>query len=273
MVDRWYCYPLIARQLRAPRGCRVGWAPLPEGYREVAVRFDEGVLNIDAKSFDWTFPPWAAQSLLGWVMEQNPGYTQSQKNAICLRFKEVLGPLCTVRLPDGRRYRQTRWGVMKSGWLWTIILNSLHQLGAYSLALKALDMPWLDWPLWAMGDDVLMKWRQGDDVEALRRQLTSLGQLIKRVGPERDFAGYRFQGGTATPVYPDKHLFVLGHVPALELQTVIDAYRMVYGKAEDSELLTWLKRHTTLTDTQVNLWADGLVRGLVAPSTALARVQ
>lgn len=272
LVDRWYHYIIVSAQCDSPKGCRVGWNPVPDGFLELELSFDGDVLNIDARAFDWTIPPWALRNLVLWVLEQNPLLTEQQRVAIMTRFDEVFGTRCVVRLPDGRRYRQKRWGIMKSGNLWTIILNSAHQLGVYSLALYRMGLPWLEILIWAMGDDVLMQWRIEWSSEDLRRQLIALGQLIKRIGKERDFAGYRFHGkGVVEPLYERKHMFVLGHATD-DFQVIVDAYRLVYALSKNANIVPWLDRHSTLTKTQVDLWAKGLVKGLVAPPNAHVRV-
>lgn len=260
VVDRLLFQDLLAAQVKHPDTVKVGWAPLPAGFRVADAAFQGPVRNVDAKAFDWTLQAHDAEALLRAVLAYYKDLDDRLERIITNRFREVLGDRCVVRLPDGSRYRQTGYGLFKSGWLPTIFFNSLRQIGSYAVAMwLAFGLPLPEF--WALGDDVLMAWIEGLDEGKLIEALRSLGQIVKRIGPERDFSGFRF-GKTVDPLYTGKHKFILSHVEPAKFTEIVDAYALVYACSSRNDVSEFVKRNSTYAPPVIYAWANGLIQGL-----------
>lgn len=246
------------------RAGKTGWAPMPIGFYDVLETFPDTVLATDCSAFDWTFPSWLPDMIVDIKLSQMQEVSAEFAIAARARFEEVLGTRCTLRLPCGTRYIQTRKGLMKSGWLLTISANSdaqeLITLLAWS---RAYDGPC---PLlWSMGDDVLMRWPKDLDSQPLVAQLRRAGILSKFASPEREFSGFLFgrDGGPfVDPLYPEKHKYLLAHVPEEQLEEVITAYGLIYSLARPhvrSWLEPLLRKYGRWTDHVYKAWAYGLL--------------
>nr|QRW42888.1 putative replicase [Pafsystermes virus] len=236
--------------------CKAGWSPLPSGFAAFNAAFPGKVLATDCSSFDWTFPEWTAQLLLDLRLQQCMDPPQWYSNAVRARWAQVLRH-SVVRLPDGRRFQQQRWGVMKSGWFRTIHENSGAQWLINALAALRADIPL--GTIWTMGDDVILEWDDSYDVESFEAQLRQCGILVKRSSHEREFAGFVMGPGLyVRPAYRDKHLFALAYVPPSLASEVADAYACYYHLSGDREIATILAPHVTLTELQRLAWCLGV---------------
>lgn len=261
VVDRWLFYDWHLAELdEVIYPTKVGWSPIPSGYRDVERTFPHLCLNTDCSSFDWTLPSWVVDLVIELRLSQCRNMTTEYEAAVRNRYREVLGTGAIVRLPDGSRYCQTRPGMMKSGWFRTLSDNSLAQLLIHGLAFyRAFGT--LPPTIWTMGDDVLMNWGKDLSSEALCDSLRSLGVIAKRAGPEREFAGFKFPGGgVVEPSYPMKHQFVLASVPPDEFQMVVDGYSLIYALARPSPLVDYIRRHSKILQPLARAWAKGLSR-------------
>lgn len=154
------------------RAGKSGWAPMPVGFYDVLECFPDEVLATDCSAFDWTYPSWIPDMILDIKLEQTQSYSPEYSAAARARFNEVLGTNCTIRLPDGSRLRQTKMGIMKSGWLLTISANSDAQELITLLAWQRAYPDLGECPLlWSMGDDVLMRWYPQLDSQPLVSEL------------------------------------------------------------------------------------------------------
>lgn len=256
------------------RAGKVGWSPLPVGFYDLLEHFPSDVLATDCSAFDWTFPGWVVHLLCQVKLEQTCGTTQEYERAVRTRLEEVLGPRCVLRLPSGERLLQTRWGVMKSGWFLTINLNSDAQDMITSLAYYrayGTQAPLL----WSMGDDVIMRWKPGLDSTPLVNELRRAGILSKFAETRREFAGFSVQGGNpvvVNPLYPNKHKFLLAHVPSEQLEEVVTSLGLIYALASDKEkdwLKPLLRKYARWPQSSFEAWAYGLL----GPQTMLSTGQ
>lgn len=262
ILDRWLFQEWHEAELEAVARCATknGWAPLPLGFRDVRRAFPADVLNTDASSFDWTVPAWAVDELIEMRISQVRNPTPEYVNMVRNRYEEVLGSRCIVRLPDGTRYRQNRRGFMKSGWLRTLSDNSALQLMIHGLAYKRAYGK-TPGELWVMGDDILMQWPAGQDKRPLVEELSALGLMVKRAGPERHFAGFEFEGDNVTPLYPLRHMLSLNRCPESDRQLLIDALAYIYAKSGDSVMKRWLDSNASMAPCYYHAWAEGLIGG------------
>lgn len=240
---------------------KTGWTPLPGGYKTFNSVFPREVLATDCSSFDWTFPEWLPPLLLQLRLDQTRKPPAWYVNALENRWAAVLKE-ATLRLPNGARYKQTRWGLMKSGWFRTIAENSAAQVLINALAWRRAGFRSPFPTIWTMGDDVLMEW-PGESVEMFERALATTGILVKQSSCEREFAGFRIVGNTVTPLYPAKHEYLLRFVNPLQKEEIADAYTMLYALA-DGPMKELVSHHVApcarITERLASAWARGLVR-------------
>lgn len=244
---------------------KAGWTPMPVGYYSLLATFPENVLATDCSAFDWTFPSWLVSVIFQSRVDRMKSSSETFVNAAWARWLEVLGRDCVMRLPDGSRYAQTELGIMKSGWLLTISVNSEAQdklsLLAYKRAYGSADMP----ELWSMGDDVLMAW-DDKDPSPFQEALGTTGILTKFAVHSREFAGFSFirtaLGPVVNPLYPAKHAFILRHVAREDLTEVLSAYGCLYAladKVESAWVLDLVRAYGRWPMPVYRAWAVGLL--------------
>lgn len=232
---------------------KVGWAPIPAGFKQLLDTFDvDQVHAVDKTAWDWTVPSWVIQA----YFEQRFGhYPPSLKQVLWRRFEAVVGPNCTVRMPDGTVLRQKIWGLMKSGWFLTIGLNSAAQVYQHYLAL--IRSKGKICPLWVMGDDVLTT-KQSDSYYFWLR---TTGCLVKHVLDSAEFCGLRFfKDGACQPIYPDRHRMSLAYATLTNLNDVCTSLCAWYSLAPDQSILTdqcWAR--SRFSRVQLYWWALGLM--------------
>lgn len=246
------------------RAGKTGWSLLPVGFYDFLETFPDSVLATDCSAFDWTYPAWVVEMIFDIKLQQMESYPPEFEIAVKARMKEVLGSNCVVRLPDGERLRQLIPGIMKSGWYLTINLNSDAQDLITNLAYRrAYHSPCPK--LWAMGDDVIMRWPEGQDQQPLVDELKRAGVLSKFATTAREFAGFkaeRVMGKvTIDPLYPNKHKYLLAHVPTEQLEEVITSYGLIYALAGDVKdwLSPLLRQYSRWTESTTLAWAYGLL--------------
>lgn len=237
---------------------------MPEGFAELQLDFPSHCLATDCTAFDWTFPPWLVKPLLESRLERTRGVSDDYVRACHARWNEVLGTSCVVRLPDGQRLRQVVPGLMKSGWLLTISVNSEAQdliTRAAWYRSRRDDFP----TLWAMGDDVLLSW-DGSDPDRLVKQIRRLGILTKMAVQKREFAGFGFGEGTnVEPLYPEKHKFLLGHASLDQLEEMVSSYGLLYALAAPSWADRYITMYSRWTKRACRSWALGTLTSGIAP--------
>lgn len=260
MVDRMLFYPMVHKEInnhmQVP--CKSGWTPMPMGFAALQRDFPDDVLATDCSAFDWTFPSWLVNPLLNSRLEHMTFLGPDYVAAARARWKEVLGTNCVIRLPDGTRLRQRVQGLMKSGWLLTISVNSQAQEFITRAAWNRCRED--EFPaFWAMGDDVLMGWPSGspDDLVA---EIRKLGILTKMATNRREFAGFYFGERTSVePLYPAKHKFLLGHCSIEQLAEMCSSYGLLYALSETTP--AWAHRYITMygrwTRRACRAWALG----------------
>lgn len=263
MVDRCLFYPWVASEVACVDSvtAKAGWSPLPDGFKAVWTTFPEkSSLAVDKTAWDWTMPGWVVLAYLAIKLRQTRGCTRDYQWMCLLRMMMVVGPGAVFRLPTGRRLRQRFWGLMKSGWFLTLSCNSMAQLCQHLLAWGRLRLRWELPYLWAMGDDMLVRWTLPRWlVKVYLHNLSMTGCIVKHGIFDRQFAGFRFSGELVTPLYKEKHQYALRHLkPAVEESTVL-AYSLLYALSGDDWLV---KYHDKLGVDEVTLrsWALGLTR-------------
>uniref|UniRef100_A0AAT9JA40 RNA-dependent RNA polymerase n=1 Tax=Macrotermes natalensis sobeli-like virus 1 TaxID=3133513 RepID=A0AAT9JA40_9VIRU len=263
MVDRVLFDPWVKGELAKVSAIpsKTGWSPLPSGFRQLMSSFPDLALATDCSSYDWTVQEWVVLELLECKLAQC-GDCPVYKDLVRARFRQVLRD-AVIRLPDGSRWQQQGWGLMKSGWLLTINVNSGTQFLNNALAWirsHTGDIP----EIWVMGDDVLLAWSDHYSQETFERALGELGVLVKRGNLIREFAGFRFgvvDGRYCVePAYPEKHDFMLRHVSEPQREEVATAYMMLYSMSESAQgrlVREVVRPYAMLNPTLARAWAHG----------------
>lgn len=242
---------------------KTGWSPIPGGYRLFNANFRGTVLATDCSCFDWTYPEWLPKLFMQTLLQRARGVSPLYVKMVEARFSQVLGPTAIVRLPSGKRFRQRIWGVMKSGWLLTLMGNSNAMLILFSIAWKRAQSHYGTRPLpllWAMGDDVIMSWYDGLDPSYLVGELEQLGVIIKQFTFQREFAGFEIlKSGHVTPLYPNKHRFHLAYHTEEELTELAPAYGCLYALAKERPQIVQhlVKQYSPYTWCFYECWARG----------------
>lgn len=244
---------------------KTGWTPIPFGYKYFNRVFSDNVLATDCSSFDWTFPGWVAQALLEMRISlmRNPSdrYVAILRN----RWAQAIGPRAIIRLPDGSRYQQKFWGLMKSGWFRTIAENSSAQvfinMRAWNLVFDDFSLP----EMWSMGDDVLLEWSGVPEgtIAKFEEALATTGILVKSSSREREFGGFRIGRHTVTPLYSGKHAFTLRYARSELRAEVATCYTLLYALADCDFVHTVRARiepDSNVPWKAAKLWAQGLLR-------------
>lgn len=267
MVDRCLFTSQLKTEVRNPfsQASKSGWTPMPEGFHELISTFPGETLATDCSAFDWTFPSWLVDVILEARLDATRSVSEDYATAVRSRWHEVLGTRCVLRLPSGHRYRQVKAGLMKSGWLLTISVNSEAQ--EYISRIAWMRSRKDEFPaFWAMGDDVLMSWRGGDPSRFIKR-IRELGILTKMHSFDREFSGFLFsKGALVVPLYPDKHKFILAHTPSDALVEIISNYGLLYALAGESWVDPLLAEYGRWSKRTCRAWALGLLAPGLRPA-------
>lgn len=264
MVDRIIYGPALDMELRnvAEVPCKTGWSPLPEGYKSLRAMFPENEsLAIDKTAWDWTMPGWVVRSYIRVRLAQCRNPDRRYARLVWARACQVVGPEAVFRLPSGQRYRQREWGLMKSGWLQTLSMNSMAQDLQSDLAWQRSGLEGSPPPVWAMGDDKLMKWNPTEDqLERFVLALATTGCVVKHALRSREFAGFLFEGDQVKPLYPKKHSFTVRYVSPDNEQAVLLAFAMLYSLQKDESWFDQVKHHLDFPIANIlPMWAAGLI--------------
>lgn len=242
MVDRALFFPWYDSEISDYSRCtaKAGWSIIPEGYRSFADTFPEGrSVAVDKSLWDWTMPDWVVEAYFDLKLSQVRNPTQPYVRACWNRMQEVLGPDCVIQLPTGSVYRQCVTGMMKSGWLLTLSMNSMAQDFQHRLAWGRAGFTTPQPLIWAMGDDTIMAWGGTDeDLRRYSESLSTTGCIVKFVHRSREFAGFSVSGGVShprvEPLYPEKHKYMLKYVKPEMEQMVLGQLALLYALAGES---------------------------------------
>ena len=269
MVDRCLFYTFLREQSKVQSiASKVGWSPLPTGYREFQKIFEKGALVTDCSAFDWTLPGHVAIAVQYMKLSQvrNIGLHPLWFNAIMNRMTEVVGPECLLQLPDGSCYRQREYGLMKSGWLKTISDNGAHISWMVSGAAAAMGIPV---PVhWAMGDDLSSQLPATEDLATFVGWFEFHGVIVKQWAKAAEFSGFDFSK-ECEPLYPQKHRFILQFCPEQQVSQLADAYGLLYSLSDDEEMWEWIECHATYPRVAFSDWARGFGPGIVVTAEFL----
>lgn len=213
-----------ANVLRTP--CAVGWAPNKGGWRFISLYTKNG-FSIDRKAWDWTVCEWLVRLWEDFIKDLHPDHPLWWSELVSRRFT-CLFYIARFSFPDGQLIQQGTPGIMKSGCLLTLLLNSVGQTILHVIAQLNLERdPFDNIPL-SMGDDTLQK--PFDYMEPYAEQLAKMA-LIKEAEYTHDyseFIGFIFTKTGYYPAYWKKHLYQLRHLDQAVMRETLMSYQMLW---------------------------------------------
>ncbi|APG75946.1 hypothetical protein 2 [Wuhan house centipede virus 4] len=244
-----------------------GWSPLPGGYQRLLAEFPANEsLAVDKALWDWTLPSWVIYIYVVLKFYQMKDSAEVDSGLywrlVWARLRHVLGPCTRFEMPNGLRWRQQFWGVMKSGCYLTLSLNSLAQEAQHVLAwLRCFGGESIPL-LWAMGDDTLVRASLTDEEKQLYWDaLESTGCLVKKMEYSREFCGFLFNSeDDVRPLYPDKHRFIMKFVRPETEQDTMYAFELLYALSKDRWVDCLRPHQQFVLGPAARLWARGLIK-------------
>lgn len=212
---------------------KVGWSPYKGGWKTVPIA---GQMSCDKSGWDWSVKPWYFE--LGFdVICRLGDFEQLWVDLARWRFKELFGNARFVT-SDGVFLKQKQAGVMKSGSVLTIILNSLLQTILHVRVTRELGIPTTT--LWAMGDDTTQ-----NRVRDVRAYLAVMKKycIVKEAVPRTEFAGHLFIGARVEPLYWGKHCYQLLHADDSVLEDLGVSYALLYHRSCKRDIVRGILEH------------------------------
>lgn len=247
MVDRWlfgdFFNSLYERDGWECSPNKAGWAPVKGGFKWFYERLkaeNRKVYMADKSSWDWTMQKWVVEVVTELLVR------------VCARRSDKIARLIRNRLMSvfrtaifnvggHTRIQQALWGIMKSGWLGTIVVNGFAQVCLDLLAKLRLELTGLA-PPDVLGDDTVQICPYKETEfgleylpETYTRYLQNAGCIVKdyniidpRKGEKVEFAGTLFNNEVAVPAYRKKHLAVLMTLKDTKKEA-LDSYLRLYA--------------------------------------------
>lgn len=214
---------MIATYLKQP--AKVGWSPYVGGWK--VMPFNTGVA-LDKSAWDWTVQAWMAQMVLDLrtsLCDTHGGNFGAWLDLAKFRYRCLFQKSQFVS-SQGMIFNQKWDGVLKSGCVNTITDNSLMQvLLHYRVCEDIGEEPAV---IYSMGDDTLQEEQQDMDkyLEKLN-EFCIVKETIKRV----EFAGHRFRGCSAEPLYRGKHAYMFLHMNPDLMDELAISYSLLYHRS------------------------------------------
>lgn len=210
--------------LRTP--CAVGWAPNKGGWRWISMHYRNG-FSIDRTAWDWTVNEWMVQMWETFILNLCPGHPLWWRQMVKNRFI-LLFYIARYSFPDGQLIAQANPGIMKSGCLLTLILNSVGQTILHVLVQFRLNKnPLENMPL-CMGDDTLQPIFPYRNEYAAELSKFALLKEAETTYGYAEFVGFIFTSNGYFPSYWKKHLFQLRHLDQTVMRETLLSYQMLW---------------------------------------------
>ncbi|APG75711.1 hypothetical protein 2 [Beihai sobemo-like virus 23] len=209
---------------------KAGWSPVSGGYKWMySVLGNSLKMMADKSSWDWTMQGWLVPVFICLTQRLCLNTTESWMKQLQNRFAAVF---LFARFLNGKEiYYQKVPGIMKSGFLGTIMYNSIAQV-ALHIATKLSLTGVVD----SDGENYILPFAMGDDTIQLPEnkeyleKLPKFGCIIKEVAFSQvcEFAGYKFTNKYCLPCYEDKHKFCLAHLEDSYTEA-LESYMYLYS--------------------------------------------
>ncbi|APG75875.1 hypothetical protein 2 [Sanxia water strider virus 10] len=261
MVDRILFGPLQAKVLETvgQTPTMIGWTPLQGGYRHFRRMLAKRVMCADKSSWDWTVPGWLVDFWEDFVLSLCVDAPEWWQRLVRMRFRMLFSE-AVFQFADGTRVKQPVKGVMKSGCLLTILLNSISQVIIHVIVQLLLGNDPMEGLPYNIGDDTTQAF-----LEYFREyfaEIEKLGIRVKEVKIQDwvEFAGFYIGCSETWPVYWEKHLYSVAHQEDKLLPQTLFMYQMLY--AAQPSMLSFIRKHLKELDPTLckPLW---VLRGYV----------
>lgn len=231
-----------------------GWTPLAGGYKRLAKMLDKPQSS-DKRAWDWTAQEWVLRALCELFIRCNIKgeiYRQMFENRFAALFGNVVFKLGSTSI------LQVVYGIMKSGWLGTLVGNSICQLILHDLA-RLRSGSTRKFAV-AVGDDM----NQEVESERYWDELKRTGCIIKEKqeipGYPTEFCGVKFDKEEAIPLYPGKNMFKLLFSNSKDFVQSLRCYQLLYAYHPLFELLQRMAYsvNNVVSRKYAQVWFDGL---------------
>ena len=206
---------------------KAGWVPQFGGYTQLRQAYRDPY-SLDKSLWDWTAPGWVfdvEKEFRSMTVRADPEWERVHASRFEYCFERA-----KIVFTDGTIVEQTTPGLMKSGLLNTISVNSRAQLMLHLLASRRSNQPAAR--LDALGDDTL---QEGKPTEEYISQLAALGPIVKQIKQGAEFGGTDLD--TGVPLYWAKHVVTL--LFSQNLEETLTSYESNYSLAD--EKLMWIQ--------------------------------
>lgn len=226
IVDRLlfgdFCDSVVSKAAELDGPVAAGFNIYQGGFLKLASKLSNPETS-DKSSWDWTMQPWLVdmfKALFAKIYGDHP-YMPIVNNRLDALFKEA-----ELRFRD-ISVKQNVAGIMKSGFLGTIVFNSVAQLALHLVARLRSGKTLSCDGFYSVGDDVI----QECENEAYWMELERLGCIVKerKTGYPADFVGVIFGNGIGVPMYPEKNLYNLLFAEPEFLPDTLDSYQRLYA--------------------------------------------
>lgn len=183
--------------------------------------------GLDKSAWDWTAPFWAIMLDLRLRLRlgRGDGLGEWYEKAQLLYHRMFVD--VKLILSDGTILRQVVPGVMKSGCVNTISINSHCQVFVHIIVARDQGLPVHPLPA-CVGDDTLQDVMHTQNLEVYRRY----GVVVKSVSDAIEFVGHEFHHDGPRPMYIQKHFKKLRYVSEENLAQYLDSMARMYCHTE-----------------------------------------
>lgn len=255
--------------------CMIGWTPQKGGYKWLYERFcqtHQDVSSADKSSWDWTWPEWLNDVVCHLLIDLRVCSSGVEQDVMRNYIHSMLGPRELVYGKFSVTTQQA--GIMSSGWLFTIFLNSVAQYCLHWVASRLAGEDPDSGLFVAMGDDTLQTARSSE----YWKKLSSLGCILKEVKTVSaselscysegwdfpamlEFCGTIFNYIHSVPAYAAKHAFALHFGDDELFESVLTSYQYLYAHSDAlslvQERLADLNPRAVVPPDQLKAWYDG----------------
>lgn len=179
--------------------------------------------GLDKSAWDWTAPHWCIELDLEFRRRMGSGRFMAEWSGLARHLYSQMFEDPKLVLSDGTVWQQQTPGVMKSGCVNTISINSHCQVIMHLLYCLEKDVS--IYPICvACGDDTLQHPKHCDDIEFYRKY----GVIVKSASESREFVGHEFTRNGPHPLYMAKHMKKVRYVSEENLAQYFDSMARMY---------------------------------------------
>lgn len=240
----------LAKRMKIP--ILAGWVPWGGGYRALANTIQKPQ-SCDKSAWDWTMQGWIVQGFQ--QILQTVQCNAKWSRAIDARLATLF--YASVFRVGDRRFKQNVMGIMKSGFLGTIVFNSIGQMLIHHLSL--LRSGGRRQPYFVVGDDMVTEEQTSAYWSAVETSGCSLKEYQEKSGYPTEFMGVKFSENVILPAYPDKNMFSLLIKEPEILKEALRCYQLLYSQHPLCNVVADLaKAHEVqIPRSEIRSWVEG----------------